>query len=524
MDLHKVVVIDDEVLAIEHLRHLIDWPSVGFVIAGETTRPTRALALIQEVKPDLIISDIKMPMLDGIELCKQVVAAGLHCRILLLTSYKEFDYVKEALKFGASGYLVKHELEPEILLRELEAIKPQIEEERERLKTQLRQLLIGLIDGNSLGEMSLGPLLESLRLVGSSLTYVMIAAGNVVPLKELGQASVFLPGLPPIDAHLLSEKVIEVFNLYSKEGQVGMVLAFQPSNSRLKLAEAQFEAVSELRRLYQEANPAEPIYAAYSSPFSEWRSLAEVHAATMERLKQRWFSGSQPVISPESRGGSGNEAARTNYEWRERLERARKNEDPEQLLQLITETFDIANQTKDAFMLEQLCDELAGLLKNERRAKKMEALTSRAENDEFDMLEWRGADGVKEGFLRLYRNTFLENSASRYTGKVREAIEFISQAYNTEISTDSIANRLGISGDHLRHLFKEETGQTLLEYITVYRMEKAKRLLRTGRYKLYEVADRVGYRSSHYFSKIFHKTTGLLPLEYAKRKEREGDE
>lgn len=160
----------------------------------------------------------------------------------------------------------------------------------------------------------------------------------------------------------------------------------------------------------------------------------------------------------------------------------------------------------------------------DRRAKKMETLTHLAELGEIDLQKWRGADGVKDIFLHLYRITFHENSASRYTGKVREAVEYISQAYNTEISTDAIANRLGISGDHLRHLFKEETGQTLLEYITVYRMGKAKRLLRTGRYKLYEVADRVGYRSSHYFSKIFHKTTGLLPLEYAKQKEREGGE
>ncbi|MNJ58530.1 HTH-type transcriptional activator Btr [compost metagenome] len=190
------------------------------------------------------------------------------------------------------------------------------------------------------------------------------------------------------------------------------------------------------------------------------------------------------------------------------------------MLRIIAEAFERAEREKDAEALLAVCAESVALLERLRKENHMEPLQTLLEHGEIAIGQWRGAAGAKEGLLRLIRQSLQAQPASRYSRKVREAAQYVAAAYQTDLNTESIARHIGISGDHLRHLFKEETGQTLLEYVTAYRMEKAKQLLSTGRYKLYEVADRVGYRSGHYFSKIFLKTTGMHPLDYAENREK----
>lgn len=103
--------------------------------------------------------------------------------------------------------------------------------------------------------------------------------------------------------------------------------------------------------------------------------------------------------------------------------------------------------------------------------------------------------------------------------KVRQALEQMERHYgDPELDADTLARQLGISRDHFRHLFKLETGKTALDRLTEIRMEKAKQLLDEGNLKVYEIADRVGFRNGQYFSQVFRKLTGMTPLEYMEKR------
>ena len=111
-----------------------------------------------------------------------------------------------------------------------------------------------------------------------------------------------------------------------------------------------------------------------------------------------------------------------------------------------------------------------------------------------------------------------EKDFSHYSQKVREAMKYIHNYYGKNIKIEDIAGHIGVSGDYLRHLFKEETGKGINEYLTELRMEKAKGLLLEKKYKLYEIAEMVGYQSGTYFSSAFRKITGIKPQQYEEQK------
>lgn len=106
----KVMLIDDEILAIRHMQGMLDWEKYGFTVVCYATQPQKALKMIEEHQPQVLFVDIKMPVMDGIQFSSAVLARGYKGLILLLTSVKQFDYAQEALRMGIHNYLVKHEL------------------------------------------------------------------------------------------------------------------------------------------------------------------------------------------------------------------------------------------------------------------------------------------------------------------------------------------------------------------------------------------------------------------------------
>ena len=104
-----------------------------------------------------------------------------------------------------------------------------------------------------------------------------------------------------------------------------------------------------------------------------------------------------------------------------------------------------------------------------------------------------------------------------FSKKTKLAIQYIHEHYAEDLTVDKVAEKLGFSGVYLSQIFKKETGKTFLEYLTDYRIAIAKNLLETGDYKVYEVAEIVGYKTSQYFSQVFHKVTGIYPIDYRER-------
>lgn len=137
----KVLLVDDEKLALEYLEHIIDWEYHGFELIGVTTNPEQALAIYKTHRPDLVISDVKMPGLNGLELGDAIREYGGNTHILFLSAYKNFDYVKQAIRLGIDDYILKSDLEEDGFLRKILKLKEEIIKEKAKKQYTITAIL-----------------------------------------------------------------------------------------------------------------------------------------------------------------------------------------------------------------------------------------------------------------------------------------------------------------------------------------------------------------------------------------------
>ena len=118
-----IMLVDDEVLALEYLKNMVDWERNGYHVVGCATSGKKALELFDRTHPQIVISDIRMPGTDGLELTRQIKEKDKETVVILLSAYRDFDYAQKGIRYGVSNYLLKHELSSELILKELEEVK-----------------------------------------------------------------------------------------------------------------------------------------------------------------------------------------------------------------------------------------------------------------------------------------------------------------------------------------------------------------------------------------------------------------
>ena len=122
-----IMLVDDEVLALEYLKNMVDWERNGYHVVGCATSGKKALELFDRTHPQIVISDIRMPGTDGLELTRQIKEKDKETVVILLSAYRDFDYAQKGIRYGVSNYLLKHELSSELILKELEEVKEKLE-------------------------------------------------------------------------------------------------------------------------------------------------------------------------------------------------------------------------------------------------------------------------------------------------------------------------------------------------------------------------------------------------------------
>lgn len=119
----NIMLVDDEVLALDYLKNMVEWEKYGYHIVGCANSGKKALELYDKTTPEIVISDIRMPAMDGLEMTKRLKKKNKDVVVILLSAYKDFEYAKKGIQYGVSDYLLKHELSEEILLEELGRVR-----------------------------------------------------------------------------------------------------------------------------------------------------------------------------------------------------------------------------------------------------------------------------------------------------------------------------------------------------------------------------------------------------------------
>ncbi|BFT72521.1 response regulator [Paenibacillus sp. P36] len=511
-----VMIVDDEVLAIQHLKQLVDWEEHGFTLAGESARPKQALSMIEQLKPDLIFVDIRMPQMDGLTFCKEALALNPTVKLILLSSYKEFEYAKEAIRLGVFNYLVKHELDHVSLTKELEAVRKAIQDDHNKQVIMIKQALRELTAGN-VSSFELLSLVPSHKLdAGQVFMYILIEKDTPFPV---------IPGyltdsksLVELEEDLLREREDVLGIAYKESSRLGFVVILESGRSMKAAAELQFFTARAIQNAFLRLHPFETVSIVYSGLFRKLEDLPDIHRQAQEAQSVRFMIGSGLISSIEDQLKRVNSNRRPNLpdinagEWEQLY--SLHGLDP--LLEALDKTFQDIQEAYSTERLSELCSVLIGWIDRHRAERKLPVLKQLCQQGEIWTEQWRTLHGIQLWLKEMVKMTF-QLEQQPFSRKVREALEFMNCHFSKEISTEEIAMQIGLSGEHFRHIFKEETGHTVLDAITNIRMNNAKKLLRSGHYKLYEVAELVGYRSSYYFTKTFRKQTGFHPHAFVEQ-------
>ncbi len=520
----KVFLVDDEIAIRENLRNSFPWEEKGYQLVGEAPDGEMALPMLRDLNADILLTDIRMPFMDGMKLCEEVQRTMPWVERIILSGYDDFAYAQKAISLGVKEYLLKPVTAAE-LEAALDRVSRQIEEKR-RDRENLSALRERLSSGNQFLRDKLlaslftdegdreddEALLGQMRGLGINLMagcYAVIdiafdAEGEqrlacrnaLVSLAEMSGGGVHVCGAP--------------------KGARALVLGDNPEDTE--------------ERAYSFANSAihlPEMLRTDGTLISVGETVTDFHDIRQSMKSARHVRHLQSTAGmKERRIVSGNEAGSQRTPLSEtdlsplyeRLQYA-SEEEVEPILTEYTRSLD------PSLALGYL--RVAGLLTARRIIREGEGDPREVLKDEQveEALHTEGEDGFRRlaELLRsaiAYRNG---NRAGYGDPTISRARAYLSQHYaDPNLMLQDVAGEVHLSQSHFSTVFAQETGLTFTQYLTALRIGKAKELLEATEMRSSQIALEVGYNDSHYFSYLFKKTTGMTPSDY-RRANREGD-
>lgn len=529
----KVFLVEDEFVVREGIKKNVDWEANGFVFVGEASDGELALPMIQKEKPDIVITDIRMPFMDGLTLSKLLKKEFPWMEIIIFTGYGEFEYAKEAISIGVAQYILKP-INSDELLRAMNSLSEKIMEsrrERELREKYNRELEEGnmyadrqaLLKDLVTGEKTAAQLLEAganLHLDLSALAYQIALVKVQAVNRGYDEYSKRL-----VEAEHIMRELTESMDIISFDrGLEGWALLFKAdSEEGLKhrmadLIEAMKERLQAYELIRYFAGVGIPVRRLTELPASfESASRAFAHRFL---VKESMILDSRDLEEGTAFGGesvSGSLVVPAELD-RDKVREFLKTGENDETAYFVREFFsNLGGSALKSVMFRQyiamdayftVCDFLRSIKADFSEIEKPDEDASTLK-DETTVQAYIGR--IMEKAVDLRENT----SGERYRDIVEEVKDYIEHNYaDEELSLNTLASHVNFSPNHLSTIFSQQTGTTLIRYIIDFRMGKAKELLRCTSKKSSVICSEVGYKDPHYFSFLFKKTQGVTPTQY----------
>jgi len=520
--MYKVFLVEDEIVTREGIRDSVDWAVAGFEFCGEASDGEMALPLLEKNGPDVLITDIKMPFMDGLQLCKIVRERMPWVKVIILSGHDEFQYAQEAVRLGVTEYLLKP-VGVQDLRGVLRKVADQLDREREEqeslqeLKHQIEddlalrqeQFLLKLV----MGGMSSAEAIEQ----GQELGLKLIAKWYqvlVVEFKLNGWAEQF-----DYDQYRQVEQIIsslvgnnpEVH--LSKKGVTELLLLIKGDSDEDLKQEVYF--LSELIKDEIENKTNCSVRVGVGGPQDRLGNIYQSFANALTKLHR------VGMTSPVDGNGKLDKAellnldktALENYlqcgiidEFADFFEAYLKSLGEAALQSYLIKNYvfvDIVLST--AKFVHQLGGDVDQVIPEINYVETL-------------LMNIKTLEQLREETRRVFTGAlaFRDNQAQNQYGVIiHQARKYIERHYaNANLSLTDVAAQVNLSPSHFSAVFSHETGETFTEYLTNLKIEKAKGLLRSTTLKSFEISDQIGYNDPHYFSFVFKKHTGLSPKRF----------
>lgn len=533
--MYKVLIIDDESIIRKGIKNIINWKQLDCEVCADASDGIEGIELIKKHLPEIIITDIRMPGLDGLSMIKQVKGIVPYSKIIILTGYRDFDYVQEAIKCGAFDFLLKPSKIEEltaVLTRAVNDINDQKirHMEIDRFKQLFEQsipilrekLLYDIIYGLNTNEFEI---LEKMRLFSINIqNFVLVVMENDYDEKSNSSQydkHLYQFGIVNSFEEIFAEKY-EVLSIMLNSSRVGFIIQ-KPDRKELDIVE-----VSEKCGYLQEVinnGFGFTVTIAVSSGGVSPLELPEKLKECLGSLEYKSYMGNNSIIQYSDLNSF------FRYEDYSILDKYQKQllesikSGNEGLVRVATQNiarYVTANKININYMKNFYYTTLSSI--NNIRISVSAIEVDKKHEEGKDIASLLKLIEKSESADEL--NSLLEDVAVRIAEKVnnfnnksiklilRKAIDYIQEHYNEQVTLNEVAENIYVSTFYISRMFKKELGKSFVDYLNDVRIEKSKELLKDVKYKTYEVAEIVGISDPHYFSKLFKKYSGMTPSEY----------
>ena len=541
----KTFLVEDEVVIREMIKKMIPWEQYGFELAGEAADGEMALPLILKSKPDLLITDIKMPFMDGLTLCKLVKKELPDIRIVILSGYDDFNYAKQAISIGVEDYLLKP-ITKNAFIERLEEIHNRYEHE----KTQREYYEKFRLEMQEYEKNASRDFFETLVRSDSDLAELYRRADklNLDIVAEAYNILIFTPDTSEGSYNTDDQcsdweaEVQDKINNYFLNHPVAILFRHQVFSYAIlvkgqkdTIEKNTEECVKAIQDIMAQTEGRTDWFIAVGKSADRLSMLGHSYRTAVRANSFRYLYDGHILDyqSLETRKGNPSDSYR---------------EDSVQLRNVNINALNPAILQK--FLSSGLAEEVEGFVRDYINAigqepmgslvfrnyvvlnvrfsvlsflKKLGCDDSEISGQETDNIVEETGKSIEtavaycEKMLKKAIALRDENAGNQNRSVLKRAVEFIDQNYmDEELSLNKAAHVANVSANHFSALFSQNMGQTFTEYLTGLRMSKAKELLRCTAMRSSEIAGEVGYKDAHYFSYLFKKTQGMTPSEYRK--------
>lgn len=517
--MYKVLLVDDEVFARKGLKNLIDWEDLGYTVSGEAENGEEALAVMESSEPDLVITDIRMPVLNGLELIRAVrEKRQSDYAFIVVSGYDEFKYAQQAVRYGVHDYILKpiDEEELKATLRKLSrslGFKKLIR--KKKGKNVSESILEALLQGN-IGEEEAGEFAAALQMDGSHLfCYILIEVhpkrSAVPPAEEARQA--IGEAVRRMDGDSAEAAPVPVCE--QQPGRYGILI-----NSR-RMLHFGGNLESYLNALH--ANLAQALAASLTlyagKPVNRIHLVKESYDTANEAVQYKYARDGEPVVRYDSvRSTPLHYLDMDQSLYAQLLEQLEEN-DSAAFLATVDRMFRLfrAKRFAPAAVSNSITRCVIGII---RIIQEMGGDENRLASLG-DMIGWQRRNWDLKGLRELFACFLLEASAyiarlrkEQARGGIQRVKSYIEAHYMENISLKSISGKFYMNPVYLGQLFRKTYGVYFNEFLLSLRIREAKKLLRQTGLRIYEVAEKVGFQNPDYFVTQFEKLERMTPTEY----------
>lgn len=529
---YKLLLVDDDDIIREEIKDHIKWDKLGFDFVGGCVDGRQALKEISAQPPDVILADICMPHIDGLELAHIVSERYPKTKTIILTCYDKFDYAQKAVKLNVYDFLLKP-VTPLALIKILKKIKKVLDGEKKEAEAlmQLNQKMtesIPIVKEHFLKKL-ISNRINQRDIQSFDFYSIKFGAGNFLAMVlEIDTITSGKNAGTPGMAQTLSADVFNTCGQVIEKCGCTSDLLFDNEGHLTLLLNA--ETIETLRGI--KLNLAEKIRKRIETTCActvtigvgtECGNLFDIPASyqnAREALKYRFQFGTNRVINYDDLAPEQPEAEIKSRDWGKEISLSLKTRLPETtenvIKEMIRELKSNSISLKKCYTcLEMVIISIYSILEE---LEINEKLIFGERNNPFDYFnELKTLDKIEEWLLgiseKINRAVIAKKGADEKK-RIREAIEFIKAHYEKDLTLSLICRQAGMSKSKFSLLFKKYTDRTFIEFLTSVRLEKSKQLLKTTNMKSYEIALTVGFKDPHYFAFIFKKGTCMTPTQF----------